>query len=224
MDHGGGGSGGGGGGAAATPSVEYSGSISEVRAGVRRRQQAWRQIERRLDELEASNAAEYARLETVKAQMDAAALNAIGNAFMVVDAAFLGTVCCGEGIITRQLFKKQAGEILEENAARALAFGRGSPIASYKQLQAVTRGHAGDIQAHHILEQRHLRAWGYSADEIATAPAQVLSRAEHEAMNRALSEALPTGGVYSRSQVWSQYQKVYANYPEYLEAIAPYFR
>ncbi|HSW39754.1 MAG TPA: hypothetical protein VLL97_09710, partial [Acidobacteriota bacterium] len=100
----------------------------------------------------------------------------------------------------------------------------GSQIAPYRELQAVTRGQRGAIQAHHILEQRHLRAWGYSADEILQAPSQVLSRAEHTALNRSLQRELPTGTEYTRSQVWSAYERVYQNYPGYLDAISSYFK
>src|SRR4029079_7144487 len=90
--------------------------------------------------------------------------------------------------------------------------GTASPIAPYNVLQEVTAGQRGAIQAHHLLEARHLRYWGYSAAEIAEAPAQVLSRAEHAAFTKALQAELKTGVAYSREAVWQAYQKVYANY------------
>jgi RHS repeat-associated protein len=101
--------------------------------------------------------------------------------------------------------------------------GPSSPIAPYNVLQEVTAGQRGAIQAHHLLEARHLRYWGYSAAEIAEAPAQVLSRAEHAAITKALQAELKTGVAYSREAVWQAYQKVYANYPQYLAAIERYF-
>jgi RHS repeat-associated protein len=101
--------------------------------------------------------------------------------------------------------------------------GPTSPIAPYNVLQQVTAGHRGAIQAHHILEVRHLRAWGYSAAEIAAAPAQVLTRAEHTVISTQLARLLPTGARYTREQVWNAYQIAYRNYPEYLNAVARYF-
>lgn len=109
-------------------------------------------------------------------------------------------------------------------ASKVPTVGLGSRIAPYSELQAVTKGQGGAIQAHHILEQRHLRAWGFTEAEIANAPAQVLGRTEHQALSRALSEALPTGTRYSPSQVWSKYQEVYKSYPGYLDAIKSYFQ
>jgi hypothetical protein len=48
-------------------------------------------------------------------------------------------------------------------------------------LKAFTAGKAGVIQAHHILEQRFLKLWGYS---VAEAPAQILTQAEHETLSK----------------------------------------
>ncbi|MBI1928689.1 hypothetical protein HYR99_31150 [Candidatus Poribacteria bacterium] len=96
-------------------------------------------------------------------------------------------------------------------------------ITSYRQAQAVTRGVRGKLQAHHILEARHLWAWGCGG-EIADAPAVVLSRVEHQAITNALRQALPYGRIYAKGQVWQVYQRVYANYPEFLKAIERFFR
>lgn len=98
-----------------------------------------------------------------------------------------------------------------------------SPIAPYNVLQGVTKGHRGAIQAHHLVERRHLIRWGYSARQIAEAPAQVLSQSEHQAISRALQEALPTRRSYTRDAVWRAYQKVYAEYPQYLKSIQHIF-
>lgn len=114
-------------------------------------------------------------------------------------------------------------------AVTALRFGRiplvgfKSPIAPYHALQAVTKGHRGSLQAHHILEARHLRAWGASARQVREVPAQVLSRQEHVAITAALRRALPFGVRYSRGQVWRAYERVYAQYPSYLRSISHYF-
>jgi hypothetical protein len=101
--------------------------------------------------------------------------------------------------------------------------GRTSPIAPYNVLRQVTAGHRGAIEAHHILEARHLRYWGYSPAEIAAAPAQVLTHAEHVIVTRELRRLLPYGTRYTRDQVWNAYQIAYRNYPEYLNAVTRYF-
>jgi hypothetical protein len=101
--------------------------------------------------------------------------------------------------------------------------GRGSRIDSYNVLKKLTAGKGRVIQAHHILEARHMKRWGYTAQQIAEAPAQILTNVEHLRLNRALEEALPTGTEYAPKQVWKAYQKVYEDYPEYLDAISDYF-
>jgi RHS repeat-associated protein len=102
--------------------------------------------------------------------------------------------------------------------------GPNSPIKAYNVLQKLTAGHKGAIQAHHILEARHLRAWGYTAKEIANAPSQILLRAQHTGLNNALQAALPRGQVYSRNAVWNAYKNVYKDYPKYLDSIKGYFQ
>jgi len=65
-----------------------------------------------------------------------------------------------------------------------------------------------------------LKMWGYSLEE---APAQILTKTEHEALTKQLLEELPTGVSYTKQQVWRVYQEVYVDYPGYLSAIAKYF-
>ncbi len=93
-------------------------------------------------------------------------------------------------------------------------------IVPYSQGKNLTKGRGGDIQAHHILEARHLRNWG--EDDLA-APSVVLSRTDHQELNRRLAEELSTGRSYSREEVWERYQEVYADHPELLDAIRGYF-
>jgi uncharacterized protein RhaS with RHS repeats len=100
----------------------------------------------------------------------------------------------------------------------------GGGIGSYKNLRELTAGFDGDFQAHHILEVRHLRNWGYAADAIDDAPAIILDRTEHTALTNALSEALPYGEAYTRAEVWEVYQDIYAAYPDWLDAISGYFQ
>jgi hypothetical protein len=97
------------------------------------------------------------------------------------------------------------------------------PAAMVSSQRKSPRRTGGALQAHHILEARHLRFCGYTAREIAEAPAQVLTSAEHTAITTALKKALPTGVRYAKEHVWRQYQIVYKEYPHYLRAIEHYF-
>jgi len=119
-------------------------------------------------------------------------------------------------------------------AARGLARIGRKPIYSYKLAQRLTAGRGGKVAAHHILETRHLKRWGYRVREAATAPAVVLGRQQHNRISAALRAALPQRapgrtGVYTKQYVWSQYQRAYREVftdeaaDEMLSAIAHYF-
>jgi RHS repeat-associated protein len=162
-----------------------------------------------------------------------ASLNAIASinanttlesfAIAALEGAVHGAAFYVAGAVAAKLAWRIATARNTLQVGRHALVGPTSPIAPYNVLQQVTRGHGGAIQAHHLLEARHLRAWGYSAAEIAAAPAQVLTQAQHTAISRALAQHLPTGVRYTREQVWNAYQIVYRNYPEYLNAISRYF-
>lgn len=83
----------------------------------------------------------------------------------------------------------------------------------YKEARKLTAGLRGERQAHHIFESRHLRALG-RGDDVATAPAVVLSRAEHTAISNALRSALPYGKRYSRKEIRKGYRIAYASRPD----------
>jgi hypothetical protein len=117
------------------------------------------------------------------------------------------------------------GSGLAASAARHLF-----KILPYRQAQKLTRGWGGDIAAHHILEGRHLKNWGRSA-EIADAPAVILTWAEHNRITQALRAKLPYksprfSGRHEKEEVWAAYQEVYTRlgYPEWLDSIEKYFR
>ena len=96
-------------------------------------------------------------------------------------------------------------------------------ILPYKEAQKITRGQKGEIIAHHILESRHLRKWG-RANEIPSAPAVILPKDVHNGITSELRQRLPYGIKHKRPEVWSAYQKVYRDYPDWLAAIERYFR
>ena len=93
-------------------------------------------------------------------------------------------------------------------------------MGTYREMQALTDGENGLLQAHHILEERHLLRWGLDTMD---APAVVLSQEEHWALNALLQKTLPYGTRYTPEQVWAAYQQVYVEAPEWLDAISPYF-
>jgi RHS repeat-associated protein len=92
---------------------------------------------------------------------------------------------------------------------------------TYQQMKTLTAGERGILQAHHILEERHLVNWGLDASH---APAVILSQQEHQIVTSLLRQKLPYGEVYSREAVWEAYQEVYSEVPEWLELISAYFK
>jgi hypothetical protein len=105
------------------------------------------------------------------------------------------------------------------------------PIMPFSKASTYTKGKEGLIQAHHILEQRHVKAWGLEAGksaaviekELADGPSVILEDWEHKLADAELRGRMPCGKVYSKATVWSNYLEVYKNYPQWLEAIAPFF-
>ncbi len=92
-------------------------------------------------------------------------------------------------------------------------------IGSYAELSKLTKGFEQEIQAHHLIEVRHLERNGFSVEQIAQSPACILTRAEHKAISNALEGALHTGKTYSLSTVLKTYKKIHAGHPDWLEAI-----
>ena len=106
----------------------------------------------------------------------------------------------------------------------AVRVGFKSPIAPYRLLVDLKKGQGAALQAHHILESRHLRnTFRWTEAQSLQAPAQILTQAEHIVINTQLTKKLPTGVVYTKRQIWAAYQAVYAKYPGYLAAIAHLF-
>jgi RHS repeat-associated protein len=94
----------------------------------------------------------------------------------------------------------------------------------YLRAARLTAGLRGAVQAHHLVEARHLLRWGYNAQQINQVPAIVLSRSEHTRLTTELQRRLPIGANLSKEEVWAVYQDVYRDHPEWLRAIEGYFR
>jgi hypothetical protein len=97
-----------------------------------------------------------------------------------------------------------------------------------------TKGWKQDFQAHHIYEQDWMNVLGHSKDEVANAPAIILTKKEHEEITRRLSAAKDKlvdavekkrgkGALPAKAELWAMYQKVYKDKPTWLEAIKGYF-
>jgi hypothetical protein len=89
-------------------------------------------------------------------------------------------------------------------------------IGAYSKLAKLTKGYRGAIQAHHIVEARHLRTLGLS---VKNGPAVILSRAEHKMITRQLRQLMPYGHSYTRTQMMGYYKQAYSAYPEWIEAV-----
>ncbi len=96
-------------------------------------------------------------------------------------------------------------------------------IGSAREIKALSRGLKHALEAHHILEVRHLKNWQL-AKEIGKAPAALLSKAEHLKITRKLRPDLPYGTKYTEEQVWAVYQKVYEGHRDWLRAVEGYFK
>jgi RHS repeat-associated protein len=99
--------------------------------------------------------------------------------------------------------------------------GEASSVTTYRSAAQTTRGFKGSIQAHHILESRFLRQWGFDVNDT---PAEVLTKAAHNQVTQTLRSLLPYGQAYSRETVWKAYQVAYRSRPDWLKAIGPYFQ
>jgi len=92
-------------------------------------------------------------------------------------------------------------------------------IGAYSKLAQLTKGSKGLIQAHHIVEARHLKVLGLSTTE---APAVILSNTKHVEITNTLRSLLPYGGTYTKAEIMAAYRQAYSAYPEWIKAAATY--
>jgi hypothetical protein len=124
-------------------------------------------------------------------------------------------------------------ESFGESMAPSLNLSR--TIMPYSRAQVFTKGWKQDFQAHHIYEQDWMDLLGHSKDEIANAPAIILTKKEHEAITKELAFAKDKlmdevqkkrgkGALPDKAELWGMYKKVYEDNPTWLEAIKGYFQ
>jgi hypothetical protein len=128
----------------------------------------------------------------------------------------------------RFIFRRvsSSGKLVEEvvvlNKKQIEALVKGTKV-TYKEAKELTEGCKMWIQGHHIVEQWVLKKLGKAdVDKIV----QILTREEHEAINKALNSAFGQKyGKLTTEQIWAVYQDVYTRlgHPEWLDLIRPYF-
>lgn len=99
------------------------------------------------------------------------------------------------------------------------ALNKNGAIGEYSVMKKFTDKLGGQMQAHHIIEQRFVKDFKLgNPDRI---PAVLLTDAEHKAMTARLR--LATSEVLNAQELWEAYKKVYAPHPDWLAAIKAYF-
>ena len=122
--------------------------------------------------------------------------------FFMAVAPFGSLAKAGGKVATAFSYGRKGGRAFDiaESAAKNLF-----RILPYREAQKLTAGHRGAIQAHHIVEVRHLQNW---SESIADSPAVILSAAEHHRITQALRTKLPytprgaTPIQYEKNEVW----------------------
>jgi RHS repeat-associated protein len=94
-------------------------------------------------------------------------------------------------------------------------------MGSYNMLKKLTKGYKSAIQAHHLIEVRHLKRLLMSTKN---APSVILTKANHAKLTKKLQKLLPYGKTYSKSQIIDAYKKAYKEKPEWIEAVINYLK
>jgi len=116
-----------------------------------------------------------------------------------------------EGIVARQ---GEKGRIF-----LADALNKNGAIGEYSIMKRFTDKLGGRVQAHHILEEKMMERFKLGSPD--KGPAVLLTEAEHKAMTATLK--VETARAKSTAELWAGYQRAYAKYPHWLNAIKSYF-
>ncbi|MBK9263932.1 MAG: hypothetical protein IPM54_29525 [Polyangiaceae bacterium] len=121
---------------------------------------------------------------------------------------------------------------LSDDAAKWLASQPGSAqrlkdagtIGPYRTLKEFTLGHEGEIEVHHILEQRWFKGDKklFSGDTDLV-PSVILDKAEHRRITTELNAWIRKNKPKTPEDLWKIYKAVYNDRPHWLDAIKPYF-
>ncbi len=102
-------------------------------------------------------------------------------------------------------------------------FLQAADVMPYREAAKLTRGLDGALEAHHVLEARHLRKWGMS-NLLDDAPAIVMPRELHVEVTRRLRSELPYRGKYGMDEVLDAYRRVYSDAPHLVTEVEEFLQ
>jgi len=85
----------------------------------------------------------------------------------------------------------------------------------------MTRGLKGTLQAHHLVEVRHLKKLFLTTGK---APSVILSKADHAIMTITLQKLLPYGQTYTKSQIINAYKQAYSSNKEWVDLVVEFLK
>ncbi|HRQ49451.1 MAG TPA: RHS repeat-associated core domain-containing protein, partial [Agriterribacter sp.] len=94
-------------------------------------------------------------------------------------------------------------------------------VDTYMKLAKLTKNLKGTIQAHHLVEVRHLKRLFLSTKN---APSVLLSKADHQQMTKILQQLLPYGRTYTKQQIIDAYKQAYLNFPQWIDEAVKYLQ
>ena len=94
-------------------------------------------------------------------------------------------------------------------------------VDTYIKLAKLTKQLKGAIQAHHLVEVRHLKRLLLSTKN---APSVLLSKADHQEMTNTLRQLLPYGQTYTKQQIVDAYKQAYSNFPQWIDEVVKYLQ
>jgi hypothetical protein len=92
-------------------------------------------------------------------------------------------------------------------------------IKPYSEQRKITAGHKGEIQAHHLIEQRFIAQIGGNVRDW---PSVVVTKAEHQAFTNQWLKEIPRGrGTRNATpeEINNAARKIYSGYPEFLDSL-----
>jgi hypothetical protein len=118
---------------------------------------------------------------------------------------------------------EEAAEWLAKQEGAALALKEAGTIGPYNLLKKFTAGSGGQLQAHHLVEQKWFKPGPRNLlkGDPDLAPSVILGKTEHAKIT-AMLEAQKRR-VSTLEDLWSMYTDVYRDYPAWLNAIKSYF-
>jgi hypothetical protein len=117
--------------------------------------------------------------------------------------------------------KALAEEVALKDARQAVAemLNQTKTIGPYEAMQRFTQKLGSEYQAHHILEKSMVEKFKLGDPD--KVPSVILSAVEHKKLTAELASKTPKAETLQ--ELWEAYKNAYEDYPNWLEAIKPYF-